>query len=582
MQKKSKAFVLYASIYQRKGGGQMNTKLVKSLVSMFIAGMLALSGIYSSRVEAAVQIPEMVRIGLYFRDSKSHNINSALTSFEICADKGIQIGFEEDGEFNVIHNEPSANRIIIKKDTYYTKNNGVVKEYNPADKKAPADEKTGPFHIKIGKSFSSLKALRTKLNTYKQKDIEVYPAYTDAWQIWTGFYTDYEEAQQDLNKNLANKLDKEILNIVEPEKNRVVVSEDDEVLFVFGSDKSFMQIRPDEENEPYVLKLNNICYRGSIEVRRNAQSDMTVINVLPLEHYLYGVLPGEIEPSANPEALKAQAVASRTYVLSNMGKHGELGFDLCNTTGCQVYKGFSCEKPASNKAADDTENEIVMYEGSPAKVYYFSSSGGMTEDVRYVWGDAVPYLTSVSDKYESGNSWNYNWQFTCTADEIKKIMIGRNIDIGDIVNVEIREVSPAGRVTELAVIGTSDEVIYKRSGCKYALSQLNSQWYTISTDAGIFHIETLKTDFFEDSVVNKKVMTKNGLQSIKLRDNKITIISAGGKEKSFSIMPTAYTFTGKGWGHSVGMSQEGAKGMADAGFAYDEILKHYFQGTTVE
>jgi len=557
-------------------------KFLKKLLLIIVCCLFfSLSCNYSTRAFADVQIPESVRIGIYFKDTVTHNVNTAVSCFTVSAEKGLQIGFIKDGKFTVLDEEAASSAINIRKDAYYIKSGTDLKEYNPSDNTVKG-EKIGPYHVKIGSNLSSLKAALDKLTEIKKKGISAYPVYADSWQIWTGFYTDEASARTNIENDICKKLGDNNLTIVKPAENRIVaVSARGETIALFGSDKSSFQIRPRKENNPYVFKINDLSYRGDIEVRRYCDSDMTVINILPLEQYLYGVVPYEIEASSHPEALKAQAVVARTYTLNNINKHENLGFDLCNTTWCQVYKGFAGENPATNNAVDDTAGKNVIYDGKLAQVFYFSSSGGRTEDVQYVWGSEIPYLKSVEDKYESGKSWKYNWESVLKASEIKEIMLSRKYDLGDINDIKIEEVSPSGRVTKLVIKGTKDERIYTKGSCRYVLSELYSQWYIVSTDADITAAGTEQKNT-KIRLGDRKVMTAKGLKTVKSLKSNVKVIGANGVKKAVPAVPTEYRFTGKGWGHGVGMSQEGAKGMAKAGFKYEQILTHYFQGTKVE
>jgi stage II sporulation protein D len=541
-----------------------------------------ISGNFFFKVYAASEVPEKVRIGLFFRDTSAHNVNTAVSCFNINSEKGLRLGFVKDGKFNQMYEGSTSNDIIIRKDSYFVKNNNVLKEYDPSAAAAIQGDKIGPYHIKIGDNYTSLSTANAKLKGIKEKKVPAYIAFADSWQIWTGAYPDAKTAETDMKNDIATRLGNIKLSIVEPSAERIAAeSGNDGIIAVFGSSSAYFQIRPTETNTPYAFKLNERLYRGDIEVRRYQGSDMTVINIIPLQQYLYGVLPGEIEASSHPEALKAQAVAARTYTINNFGKHSSLGFDLCNTTGCQVYKGFSVEAQSTNKAVDDTKGQIVTYNGKPAQVFYFSSSGGRTEDVQYVWGSQIPYLKSVEDKYESGRSWNYTWESTYTADEIKQIMLDRNYNLGDILNITIADVSPAGRVTELVIEGTRDERVYMKGVCRSVLSNLHSQWYIISTDADVM-TKAMGKKPENTRLVGKAVVTANGIKALGASKRNVAVLGADGKKKTVPIIPTTYKFTGRGWGHAVGMSQEGAKGMAKAGFKYDEILMHYFQGTKVE
>ncbi|GAE89184.1 SpoIID/LytB domain-containing protein [Acetivibrio straminisolvens] len=363
----------------------------------------------------------------------------------------------------------------------------------------------------------------------------------------------------------------------------VVLSKDGQVMLMFDSIYHAFQVQPETKDESCVLRINGDDkkrYRGAFEILRLSGSDMTVINVINIEEYLYGVVPYEIQASSHPEALKVQAVAARTYTVNNLNKYKRLQFDLCPTVYSQVYKGFDGEASSTNKAVDDTKGKVVTYNGKPASVFYFSSSGGMTEDVRNVWGsEGYPYLVSVEDKYESGDSWHYNWEVSFTAQKLKQIMIDRGLKIGDILGIYITKRSEAGRATEVIVKGSQGEKVYTNGSTRSFLS-LDSQWYDITTDADIF-VKGNDGEAIKTQLGGKKVMTASGLKTVSSANSKVSVVSANGT-KTVPLIPTNYIFKGKGWGHAVGMSQEGAKGMANAGFTYEEILTHYFPGTKVE
>ncbi|MFZ5985978.1 MAG: SpoIID/LytB domain-containing protein [Bacillota bacterium] len=533
---------------------------------------------------AYANIPEKVRIGLYFNDSQTKQ-NSAVTSFIVDAGSGIQLGSFQNNVFTVLVEETTSAAVTIRKDAFFVKGSSGLTEYNPSSTPIPGGERVGAYHIKIGEDFADLKSLNTKLQEIKQKGIDAYPAYVDKWQIWTGFYVDENDAQMSILYSLEPVLGSNNYQIVNPSPTRITaISKTGQVMLMFDSAAAVFQVHPSPKNVPNVLRINSDDkkrFRGGLEVRRLTGSDMTVINVVPTEQYLYGVVPYEIEASSHPEALKAQAVAARTYTLNNMKKYSRLDFNLCTTVYSQVYKGFAGETVSTNKAVDDTKGKILTYNGKPAAVFYFSSSGGRTEDVKNVWGSSdYPYLKSVEDKYESGKSWRYTWEVTYTAQKIKQIMTERGFNLGDIVGIYITKKSEAGRATELVVKGTKDQRIYTNGSTRSFLS-LDSQWYTISTDADVT-VKGQGSEPLKTQLAGKKVMTASGLKTINSTSNSVSIVSSGNVKRTVALVPTTYTFTGRGWGHAVGMSQEGAKGMANAGFKYEQILTHYFTGTKVE
>lgn len=159
------------------------------------------------------------------------------------------------------------------------------------------------------------------------------------------------------------------------------------------------------ENEQNSILFNSKPYRGGFIVFLNDRGKLNAINILNLEDYLKGVLPLEMGPFTYSaiEALKAQALAARTYAVRNMHQYEKEGYDLCATTACQVYQGSSAEDPLSNKAVDDTTGEIITYLGNPIIALYTSTCGGHTEDGKNIFNLDEPYLQGTPCSYEQQN-----------------------------------------------------------------------------------------------------------------------------------------------------------------------------------
>jgi stage II sporulation protein D len=148
----------------------------------------------------------------------------------------------------------------------------------------------------------------------------------------------------------------------------------------------------DEAKSP--VRFNDKPYRGRIEVFTNLRGSLTVVNELGLEDYVRGVVANELSPGGYPaiEALKAQAIAARTYALRNRGQFMSQGFDLLPTTRSQVYRGLTSENPLSSRAVDETRGIIATYNGEPIYALYTSTCGGRTEDAENIFNQSVPYL----------------------------------------------------------------------------------------------------------------------------------------------------------------------------------------------
>jgi len=159
------------------------------------------------------------------------------------------------------------------------------------------------------------------------------------------------------------------------------------------SSVTLFPVRPEE-----TLLVEATPYRGMLEVRVGAPGTVTVVNVLNLEDYLRGVVPNELSPTAfgELEALKAQAVAARTYALRNMGQFAAKGYDICATPACQVYRGKSTENPLSDQAVEETRGMTAAYRGQLINALYTSTCGGHTEDGGNIFdGEELPYLRGV-------------------------------------------------------------------------------------------------------------------------------------------------------------------------------------------
>ena len=150
------------------------------------------------------------------------------------------------------------------------------------------------------------------------------------------------------------------------------------------------------------LQINDRSYRGVLEIFGNARNAFTVVNELPLEEYLLGVVPNELSPSTfgQLEALKAQAVAARTSIVKNMGQYRTEGYDICDTDSCQVYFGAGTEDPLSTRAVTETRGMIATYAGQPINALYSSTCGGRTESSENIFSEKLPYLVSVMCVYK--------------------------------------------------------------------------------------------------------------------------------------------------------------------------------------
>lgn len=514
-----------------------------------------------------------VKIGLFYK-------STAQSQIDISADKGVIFNAFDStaNKYFPVYQSGAEEVITVRKDSYYT---NVGLKYTPvAQTGNPA---SGPYHIQIQNNYSTYNEALPAIQEYIQKGITAYPVYTDSgWKVWTGFYVDKASAEAAV-AGIRSKLGEKTCTVIEKADTRIyAVNSSGDVKFMYASEQNLLRGKSLSAENPNPIKIGTAklnSFRGEVEFLRKTGSDMTIINVLPLEEYLYGVVPNEIGAAIPEEALKAQAVAARTYAYASINKHAADGFNLCASTDCQVYKGYASENQLSNKAIDETRDMVVTYNGKLAETLFFSSSGGKTEKAANVWGFDIPYLQSVADEYEAGTSYNYNWNVKFTIDEISQKL--KSYNLGTVTGIEITKYSEAGRPVEIIVKGTlkPEGVTFSKDKCRTFLG-LPSQWYTISTNADLnvsVDNKNIKTQLSQVKVKNASGQTIE-LDSAK----KVNIVGADGQSTTVSVSPTEFYFTGKGWGHAVGMSQEGAKGYAKQGYTYSQILDHYYPGTIIE
>ncbi len=257
-------------------------------------------------------------------------------------------------------------------------------------------------------------------------------------------------------------------------------------------------------------------------------SEILVVNVLGIEKYLSSVVGSEMPAKWPIEALKAQAIASRTYALKQKGNNL---FDIDSTQKNQVYNGLESRTYKTIRAVKSTRSLVLTYKNKLINALFHSSSGGMTENSQDVWKNKYPYLSSVKD-FDKNNP-KFRWQ--------KKISSNELIDlfpkIGGLKNIEILDITSTGRVKNVKLIGVygSDQisgvVLRKRLGLKSNF---------------------VRFKFFEEEL-NNKLPSKKGL-----------------------------IVFGQGSGHGVGMSQWGAKYLASRGQKAERILKHFYRGVQIK
>lgn len=380
------------------------------------------------------------------------------------------------------------------------------------------------------------------------------------------------------------------------ENGAVVLRDTDGTLLVsdLGSTGAVMPMGYDDGDG--IITGMGAKYRDGIMLTLNG-GRMNVINYITMDHYLYGVIHAEMSQSSPLEALKAQSVAARSFTSLNKRAHKDYGFDVCTTTHCQVYKGFSNEYPKTTQAVDETRGQMLYSDGKVVPGYYYKNSGGHTQNSEDVWSSKEPYLRGVKDEHSP----DYPWTVTMTFDEIKSKMDAANYSTGTIQSVAITARNSAGAVSELTVKGDKGTVTLKKESVRTVLgaTQIKSTMFDMSnatvqsgSSGGVDEIyasngsDLKKMDsslYVISSEGSNKKVSKDG---VTITSGSKTVSGGGGSggtagQSSSVVTGGKVVFSGKGYGHGVGMPQDSAIKMAENGSTYEQILKYYYTGIEI-
>ena len=346
-----------------------------------------------------------------------------------------------------------------------------------------------------------------------------------------------------------------------------------------------------------VASKNNITsvdkrkYNGCFYV---ASINNALINNVNLEEYIYSVVSGEMGSSFEMDALKAQAIAARSYAISNLKKYIKHGYNLTNDIYSQVYLGVNNVNDKIRKAVDETKGLIASFNGEIINATYSSSNGGVIASSEEVWGNKYPYLVMKYDPY-STNTPNVNWKVEVSRDNLDELL-AQKTNKRNFTGLRLQK-NALGRVKDVVVSYNDGDV--KLSANKFRLifgsSKFKSTLFDVNKKVENTNVKPMPKK--EKTIIVASTPGPNEgvvFDIVKLTDDKLDKVSkvqnigssaeAGGQniiETSIDLTDK-YVFYGKGFGHSVGLSQYGANEMAKQGFKYLEILNFYYPGIEVK
>ena len=535
----------------------------------------------------AFAVPEAnptVRVGLYYG-------NNAMISANLQNIDGIGYRF---GFFDSAHNfvtqytENRTNRISMLKDANIYYYDGKFYETS-----APSGSiLIGAYHIQLGTTYETSEEVSAMVTSFNLQGIPAFAAIENGYYtIRIGSYRNTTLAQADVTKYAH--LDTCSVVGGNPKCVTVVNTVDGQILFEYDNDV-YLAVYPsiDESIMPLTW-FKGYKYNGGFQYMRDG-GNISVINFVPMQEYVKGVVPYEMSANWPLEALKAQAMCARTYALYNYGKHGR-NFDVCGTTDCQVYSGANSATENSDRAVDETYGAYILYDGKPINAVFCSSNGGATENSENVWSATLPYLRGVYDNNEDLDTCiNGRWTYEYSSDELTYILNAKGYPCTKIVNMYVKKFTDTGNVLTLTLVDSSGKefdfskekartILYSSTYKKYT----HSQRYTVKRKGSEDDSKArlyINNAHSSVNALTESVFAVGSGGTKQVATESVSIITAQGKTdfKPQITKPDSATdearfiVSGTGWGHNVGLSQNGAKAMALRGERAEDIIHFYY------
>ena len=558
-------------------------------------------------VNAATTTNPVIRVGLHYGTGSMDGLN-----LENEVGYGFRFGYYDNtNQFIMLGStDQQLISVVTAKNVYYGTYNGYTSYHTALTSSSVV---VGEYHLQIPYAYSSFEQAKVASDSFP----DGFPACIGgSFYTRIGNYTTRNEALAAQMSLEANGIYTELKGTSQYAAN-VVITGTNTILFQFddlGKNTGLgVEANQSAGSEKYTTWSKNCLYYGGFRFERINGGKLTVVNILPLEDYIKGVVPTEMSSSWPTEALKAQAVASRSYFVSLGSRHSSNHFDICNSTHCQAYTGQTRASSNSNAAVDQTKGQVALYNGNVAQTYYYSSNGGASESVSVVWGSSqalYPYLVGRTDLYEASLNLNNTWERTfTTAQVVSKVLFDQNVS-GSIQSAQIDSYTDVGNPKTITFTDStgknytvSSARVYSKlglpsfrfgfSGDKTSQTDLETitpytdtsiavngsdgfdradEWYAISGDGDISPVG-------EDIYIISGSGTVSKLDQNLDQNQASTYVTYG---SAIAVIDNdKITFVGRGWGHNIGMSQYGAYAMAQQGKNYVDILKFYYTGIDV-
>jgi SpoIID/LytB domain protein len=560
-----------------------------------------------SPLKNLVVLTTMFLVGLAVRPAV------AQTPLDPVIDVGIVQRFGSNPASKLTFQPPSGEQLTLKFETggqEQTINTASDVKLEVGMQPLPQPQVTERLVLSAHRSFESAE---DSANAWRAKGVEVEIAQPDGWQVWAKRSTYstpllrrllFQNLQANgsqtafLNTQTYQQRPKAalVVNGYRYQRDRIEISNAERRLSVTSSEDSARRL-----------------YGGNFTLQPNAYGTYTLVNHVPIETYLRGVVPHEIGSDAPQTTTEAQAILARTYALRNLRRFAIDNYQLCATTQCQVYRGLSGTVDASDRAIANTRGLVLTYENELVDALYSSTTGGITAPFNDVWnGVERPYLRAVVDSVQNiwdlsryplsdeqnlrtfisqtegfnEGGWNqFRWRRSTTLPEIaaglKQYFQNTQQPVADFTQVQqmqVMERSPAGRVQKIAIQTDRGAIELDKDEILRALYPPTS------------------TLFYIDPIYETPAPQRSRRLSTEEPAQKVIPPSPGSAgasinpqsqspKTSASAAPKVlkgYTFVGGGLGHGVGMSQTGAYKLGELGWSNAQILNFYYPGTQLQ
>ncbi len=517
-----------------------------------------------------------VRCGLYYGTDA---LLSANLANEIGS--GYLFGyFDADAAFHPVASTPEEKITMMKDTNMYMLSGSYYDSLPPAGAMS-----IGAWHVQRPERFADF----AEAAEFAASLEDAFPAWIDGeYVIRCGNYTKKDAAAADAQTVGGTAVGGSSSCYT------VTVTSTGRIFFEFDMSGSYpLGVLPAGASAPTTW-FKNTRYFGGFEYRRISGGDINVINVVLMGDYVKGVVPYEMGTNWPVEAMKAQAICAASFAGANRHKHGSMGFDVCGTIHCQVYKGLKNTTEECSKACDQVRSLGLYCDGELCNTVYHSSNGGSTEAARNVWTTDYPYLQAVKDDYEDlDKAQDGHWTETYTGEQIRWILNAKGYDIGKVERAYVSQYTEAGNVYSVTFAdGAGKSLTFSKESARTILNSqtlgksVKSQHYTIVSSAGELDVCVNSPSGKTQITSGTMVIGAGGAVTPIADPEEVYVLSSSGVTTLTPSEPpdtgeTVFTVIGSGWGHNVGMSQWGARGRAEAGWTCEEVLAYYYTGAYI-